>query len=539
MGGGLFRILLGVTSWRSRGSGRCRLLAKFLGLASGGVKRPHENHGERSLIFVDILLVQILNGSAAMVDAAVVAVSVAAAGGLSEVTLSNPAVDDISAGSRVKPVVDNRIRSTPPTMRNHQFDVYSNWRRRLFHAAILATAVLPAYSFLVASTNARVAGRRRYANNAHGRTWLSPRIATSGENEAIASIHNGYQSIPPGLLVTEVSDRGDFEQLGNKFSELVFLDGDLQDEDGKGGGDPEDGEEVTPPVCRVVTRSDSKLPTSKEVLPTSIFRGGLLRRLDDIYHAVSYGQTRKLKYGNPDQEGDGTLGEEEMMAVTRASLEDAGFHPLSRRDLDLCEALNAGYLLRLSILPDVSELDPNLAKEFYPDRFDEDGNPIDGAEEILFDGRVLVFWRGYSEEVSRGRLLLPKLDYLQASIVQRSAAWLRSRLNVFERWLLIQGSKASQAARRNVIKLGATLLEKFSNVQKAAKLWEKIRSNEAVELNSTSWKNFMPTSSGKIFKLARYGGTRIRFVGSPNPTVRLILGTSDSSVLFACKNKFP
>lgn len=38
----------------------------------------------------------------------------------------------------------------------------------------------------------------------------------------------------------------------------------------------------------------------------------------------------------------------------------------SWRNLDLCEAFNTGYLLRLSIIPDVGSLDEGIAKEFSP-----------------------------------------------------------------------------------------------------------------------------------------------------------------------------
>ncbi len=70
------------------------------------------------------------------------------------------------------------------------------------------------------------------------------------------------------------------------------------------------------------------------------------------------------------------VAEERLVSSVRTSLENAGFELLSKRDIDLCESLNAGYLLRLSILPDVSELD-EIAQEFYPERFDADGKSLD------------------------------------------------------------------------------------------------------------------------------------------------------------------
>jgi hypothetical protein len=49
-------------------------------------------------------------------------------------------------------------------------------------------------------------------------------------------------------------------------------------------------------------------------------------------------------------------------------------------------------------------------------------NDDDAIEPLLFDGQVLVFRRGYSTEVTEGLLLLPKIDYIQTSVVQRSTA---------------------------------------------------------------------------------------------------------------------
>lgn len=141
--------------------------------------------------------------------------------------------------------------------------------------------------------------------------------------------------------------------------------------------------------------------------------------------------------------------------LLRTSLENSGFQLLSQRDLDLCKALNEGYLLRLSIAPDVRDLD-HLYWEFYNNvnhdtdigggggytggynytDDDTDGNnnnddtrnddtdtsTIDkNLQELLFEGKILIFRRGYSQEITTGMLLLPKLDYLQSSLVQRSA----------------------------------------------------------------------------------------------------------------------
>jgi hypothetical protein len=218
--------------------------------------------------------------------------------------------------------------------------------------------------------------------------------------------------------------------LSRRFTELEFL---LEDPNGDSASIfPSDGDDPTrtstTPICRVVTRSDRKIPTAKGAIPASLSRPPyVLRNLDNLFHAISYSETRRLQYfetSSTEHPTTSSAGEDaRLVDVTRTSLEDAGFQLLSRRDLDLCEALNAGYLLRLSILPDVSKLDPTVAQEFYPELFDSKGKPLNDQDEVLFNGRVLVFWRGYSSETTKGRLILPKLDYLQASVVQSSAAW--------------------------------------------------------------------------------------------------------------------
>jgi hypothetical protein len=247
-------------------------------------------------------------------------------------------------------------------------------------------------------------------------------------------------SKPPSAkqIVSSGNNEETINNLSRRFSELDFL---LQNYDGfdDESSPPERDEkrndepiQSSSPVCRIVTRSDRKLPTSRAMLPASLAQPPhVLRKLDDLFHAASHTETSRLHYFDTNgaastRHPTRTNGKEETMLVelTRSCLDDAGFQLLSRRDLDLCEALNAGYLLRMSILPDVTRLDPGIAREFYPERFESEESKLEdeNEDEFLFGGRVLVYWRGYSSEVTRGRLVLPKLDYLQASIVQRSAS---------------------------------------------------------------------------------------------------------------------
>ena len=244
--------------------------------------------------------------------------------------------------------------------------------------------------------------------------------------------------------------------------------------------DPENDQRIkTNKVCRIVASADYKIPPlpNQQQNPNS-----LLPEIDALSHAMTHQNTRnRLRYmeliqkeyqnimntntidGNDDGNesmkiedekkrsiyDDFLYNEEEerkVVSTLRQSLEDSGFRLLTERDVELCEALNEGYLLRLSILPDVSGLDPSIGPEFYPELYrdcdvdnsngsniDTNGATTDGSSSgrnakgdnrkngLLYDGRILVYKRGYSQEVTKGRLFLPKIDYLQSSLVQRTA----------------------------------------------------------------------------------------------------------------------
>lgn len=196
--------------------------------------------------------------------------------------------------------------------------------------------------------------------------------------------------------------------------------------------------EPRPPVgkvCRVVALSDGMIPLSR--VPQRLQEDPyILRKMDDLYHAMSHEETRRLRYmDRPDVQGIEFFDEVEerrLVSVVRNSLEDAGFELLSQRDMDLCNSLNAGYLLRLSIVPDVKDLDPDVAQEFYPEWF-TGKNATSSTKDLLYEGKVLIYWRGYDTEVTQGRLLLAKLDYVQTKLIQSAAYSVRTRLTSVER----------------------------------------------------------------------------------------------------------
>jgi hypothetical protein len=279
-------------------------------------------------------------------------------------------------------------------------------------------------------------------------------------------------------------------------------------------------------VCRVVALPDGKLPTAASDLPPEILESPhLLDKLDAIYHAMSHEETRRLRYLERSKNIEPVIDEteeENLVLLLRNSLEDAGFELLTRRDVDLCEALNAGYLLRLSIAPDVAGFDPTISKEFYPEYYDEDGKP---NEDLLFEGRVLLYRRGYSSEVTEGKLLLPKLDYLQASIVQRSARRVTEAIGRVERQLLSTVTAVTRhfqiVARNQLARVADTVpnpsVARFLRIKWGWKPVDK----ETLDHDKEDM------ASIGFFKFSRYGGeSRNRFLGSP--------GTLDALDPFLC-----
>ncbi|KAL3806220.1 hypothetical protein ACHAXA_008662 [Cyclostephanos tholiformis] len=227
----------------------------------------------------------------------------------------------------------------------------------------------------------------------------------------------------------------------------------------------DDADEIgrEPILCRIVATSDGKISPLPSLASLSQTSKSLLETIELLYAVESHKVLTKLAYSSSPRSNAAGVAEESMEAavggrawemsdslereerqlvsVLNTSLADGGFKLMDQRDLDLCSALNAGYLLRLSLLPDIRNLEC-IGREFYPELYEgsnetgengrEDGGD-NGGNALLFGGRVLIYRRGYSREITTGRLLLPKLDYLQASLVQRSSAALARKLGEFER----------------------------------------------------------------------------------------------------------
>ena len=301
-------------------------------------------------------------------------------------------------------------------------------------------------------------------------------------------------------------------------------------------------------VCRVVTLSDGMIPTNAIASQHLQQEPHVLRKLDDIYHSMSHEETRRLRYmDRPDAQGiafhDGAE-EEALVTVVRNSLQDAGFELLTQRDLDLCDALNAGYLLRLSIVPDVKDLDPGLAREFYPEWFSPEdhsttnvtGTMTTRKDDLLFDGKVLIYWRGYDTEVTRGRLLLAKLDYLQTKLVQSAAVAVKTRLEAIERLVGRSVRQTSRAALawsvgRTRAAVDAVPLLQAVGLRRKLRQWrpsaaaqqQKQKQQQQQRLRQQRQRR----NDDSFFQLARYGGSKQRILGN-DPLEPFLIYDSDA-----------
>jgi len=258
-------------------------------------------------------------------------------------------------------------------------------------------------------------------------------------------------------------------------------------------------------LCTVVASSDGRIPLSKSVLPANIYeRPFLWKKFDLIYHTLEREEIKSLKNVSDVETGRTNISfdrESKLVSTMKKKLQNAGFKRLNQRDLDLCAALNEGYLLRLSILPDISALDPSLSEDFYPELFTDNQTETT----LPFGGRVIIYHRGYSSEVTKGRLLLPKLDYLQTSMVQRSIFPVNQRLAKMERFLYQSGSRLlrrQSVFTKNVLYNIASSLPtmKLKSFARERLGWKRVTLSELRnEIRLTKSKDNI------FFKLVRYG----------------------------------
>ena len=403
----------------------------------------------------------------------------------------------------------------------------------LLYAVLFSTTVEPSGSFILPRHNHNC-DLNNYSNFWNNKKKLPQQQPTN----------RSYRQTPL-ILTTQHDDNEDLIKSDPEETSVPVEVGD-NDEPEHSAEDSSEEEEPSVPICRIVTRSDAKIPPALEALDTTFvsdpYYRQMLDKMDIFYHAESRIRTKQLKYfqsaSNPktdssskedptgnniqaptgiEKSSDSEEEERKLVSHVRTSLEDAGFELLSQRDLDLSESLNAGYLLGLSILPDLKNLDPELAQEFYPEKFSSKSNNNNDDPGFLFDGRVLVYWRGYSEERTEGRLVLQKLDYLQASIVQRSAQWIRRRGNAIESDLLSRVGKASRFVSLKLKQVFRRLVKRLPSNAFTVSLQSYIVSkNKSLGGRSLTRDKRAEGPLQSRFKLSRYGGSKVKFVGSGN-----------------------
>lgn len=259
--------------------------------------------------------------------------------------------------------------------------------------------------------------------------------------------------------------------------------------------------------------------------------------------------------------------EKDLIDILKSSLKNGGYEPLQQIDLDLCDALNVGYLLRLSILPEFDTLE-TIAADFNSspnpsiiDRSDplveknetqknqrpwkrrrkadqisaKDFTRTNITQDTLFDGKVLVYRRGYCSEKTTGRLLLPKIDYLQASLVQRTSSKFTDALAEILTRITSRIDKSTgvvrDAASTNAKKVKVAIKSKGSEVANSFSSTPLLRTafenrTDSSDLDDES-KDTMEISDikdgqtklnkksrDKLVKLERYGGTNIKIFDS-------------------------
>ena len=102
------------------------------------------------------------------------------------------------------------------------------------------------------------------------------------------------------------------------------------------------------------------------------------------------------------------------MSRLREHLDDAGFELVGEREAQLATTLSPTAPESLNVRISLDNLDSTL-----PRAFALPSPPVDDASQLLYDGRVLIWRRGYSSEARTGRLIGAKLDYLQQDLVQQ------------------------------------------------------------------------------------------------------------------------
>jgi hypothetical protein len=90
------------------------------------------------------------------------------------------------------------------------------------------------------------------------------------------------------------------------------------------------------------------------------------------------------------------------------------------------------------------------------------------------------------------------------------------RLHVLERWIILKTILFCRSISKASLKLGKSIAENIPNKKLAASLRKRLANETRKDNNNIKALASKPTN--RLFKLTRYGGSKIRFIGSPNPS---------------------
>ncbi|KAK9815609.1 hypothetical protein WJX72_006739 [[Myrmecia] bisecta] len=144
---------------------------------------------------------------------------------------------------------------------------------------------------------------------------------------------------------------------------------------------------------------DSGFSDEVETLPTSSMDVESVSRLE-------FDRASRLSTDGVSEE-EAEAADQQFMQMLTTLLLKAHFIPFSARDVAMSRSLNSDYLDQLFIRADTKSMDEKLVGEHIKDR-----GLTEEAQSLL------VYKRGYGQARKRGRMLLPKLDYLQLLIVK-------------------------------------------------------------------------------------------------------------------------
>ena len=261
---------------------------------------------------------------------------------------------------------------------------------------------------------------------------------------------------------------------------------------------------------RIVAAGDGKIDMSVLSKLDSEYRKAFLA-LESIYQHQSRIEINNMLQRNSTttQKFEDQNSQRMKLRLIYKSLRSAGFVPLDQRDIDLCEALNSEYLLRLSLVPSLGKLDPKISSDTYDDSSDQvdelelQEKTKNNSDNQLFNGRILVFRRGYSEEINCDNLIIPKIDFWQAYLVQR---FFRAITNTLTSGMTSIFSTFDSISNASKSKVREVLLDLSKHVPDFLSRYI-LNEEELVDFLEQIDRNEIETRKGKsLIRLKRYGG---------------------------------